>query len=109
MDTLGERLQWCLKERRLKPIELANAMVSPTGGTSIFPGMVIVVDPSLEPNVGDIVVARINGDEEATCKRLIKHGGKLWLAALNPNYPMIEVTESTKLIGPVKSASYRFR
>lgn len=58
---------------------------------SIHPGDLLVVDRSLAPASGKIVIAVVNG--ELTVKRLFKEQGKLFLMPENPHYPTLEITE----------------
>lgn len=62
-------------------------------GAGINTGDIIVVDKSLEPRHGDIVVAAVEGD--FTLKRLKKQGRQAWLMAENPNYQPIALHEAT--------------
>jgi DNA polymerase V len=62
-------------------------------GASIASGDIVVVDKSLEPRSGDIVVAAVEG--EFTLKRLKKQGSQAWLLAENPDYPPIALHEAT--------------
>lgn len=55
----------------------------------IHDGDLLVVDRSLEPASGKVVVAAING--ELTVKRFIKEGSKAWLMPENPDYQAIEI------------------
>ena len=57
----------------------------------IHPGDLMIVDRSLMPASGKVVIAVVNG--ELTVKRLFKENGKLFLMPENPNYPAIEITE----------------
>jgi DNA polymerase V len=56
---------------------------------------ILVVDRSLEPSAGKIVVASINGD--LTVKRLIKEEETIRLIAENDGYPPITVSEESDL------------
>jgi DNA polymerase V len=56
----------------------------------IHDGDVLVVDRSLEPADGRVVVAVLHG--ELTVKRLRVRGPKVWLAPENPLFPPVEVT-----------------
>lgn len=58
-------------------------------GAGIFPGDLLIVDRSLEPLSGKIVLAVINGD--FTVKRLRKEGNRISLEAENANYPTIHI------------------
>lgn len=56
---------------------------------------ILVVDRSLEPTHGKIVIASING--ELTVKRLFREDNKVLLIAENDAYPPIEITEEVEL------------
>lgn len=56
----------------------------------IYSGDILVVDRSLSPKDGNIVIAVING--ELTVKRLQKIKSKLYLLPENQNYKPIEIT-----------------
>jgi DNA polymerase V len=64
-------------------------------GAGIHSGDLLVVDRSLDPVSGRIVIAVLNG--ELTVKRLFVEGDRLILNAENENYPPIEVTEPQEL------------
>lgn len=64
-------------------------------GAGIFDGDLLVVDKSLEPTVGNIVIAVVNG--ELTVKRLGRRAGKYLLEAENPAYQDIEIKEGQEL------------
>ena len=52
-------------------------------------GDVLMVDRSIEPKVGKVVIAAING--EMTVKRLSLLDSRMTLIADNPNYPGVKV------------------
>ena len=54
-------------------------------------GDVLMVDKSIEPKVGKVVIAAING--EMTVKRLSVVDGQMTLTADNPNYPDVKVSD----------------
>ena len=56
-------------------------------------GDILIVDRSLAPESGKIVVALLNG--EFTVKRLLRKGEKLFLLPENSRYPSIEVTDGS--------------
>ncbi len=57
----------------------------------IFSGDMLVVDRSLTPTYGKVVIALLNG--ETTVKRLEKNKNSILLCAENDDYPDIKVTE----------------
>jgi DNA polymerase V len=59
-------------------------------------GDMLIVDKSLEPRHGKIVIAAIDG--ELTVKRLIKTGERVQLVPENKNYPIIEVNDAQDLV-----------
>ena len=61
-------------------------------GAGIFSGDILVVDRSVEPKVGKIVVAAING--ELVVKRIGRQGNALVLLSENEAYSPIVVGES---------------
>jgi DNA polymerase V len=79
----------------------ATFFVRATGDSMIGAGIhsndVLVVDRSIEPIDGKVVIAAINS--ELTVKRLIKTSGDRWiLKAENPDYPDIPLTDELDLV-----------
>lgn len=65
-------------------------------GASIHPGDVLVVDRSVHPAVGKIVVCALDG--ELTVKRLRSKEGKLVLAPENPEFPDIPLEGEVEMV-----------
>lgn len=65
-------------------------------------GDLLVVDRSVEPTHGRIVIAALDG--ELTVKRLLRRGGRVLLAPANPDYPEIDISgrETVHLWGVVQ-------
>jgi DNA polymerase V len=61
-------------------------------GAGIHDGDILVVDRSLEPRHGKIIIAAVDG--QLTVKRLQKRGSKTLLAPENRKYKPIELTEN---------------
>ncbi len=59
----------------------------------ILNGDTLIVDRSLSPREGKIVVAVVNG--EFTVKKIVRAKGKLFLAPANKNYSPLEITPET--------------
>lgn len=70
-------------------------------------GSILIVEPDLEAQPGDFVIAK-NGDEESTFKQLVKDGGDWYLKPLNPRYPMKPLGKSA-IVGVVRAVERRFR
>lgn len=58
----------------------------------ILDGDYVMVDRSITPHPGHIVVAAIHGD--LTIKYLHRHNGKLWLSPANRRFPEIPFSEA---------------
>lgn len=73
---------------------LSTFIVESTGNSMINafipPKAKLIVDKSITPKNGDIIVAVLNG--EFTVKYLKKNDLKCWLVAANPKYLNIEIT-----------------
>ena len=77
-------------------------------GAGINHDDLLVVDRSLEPISGKIVIAVLNG--ELTVKRLLKNEKSCELVAENPKYSPIELTEESEceVWGVVTSVIHQF-
>lgn len=64
-------------------------------GAGIHHGDLLIVDRSLEPVSGRVVVVALNG--ELTVKRLHRNAWQIRLKSENPDYPDIEVTDNDEL------------
>lgn len=65
-------------------------------GAEIFDGDILVVDKSIRPRHGQIVVAFVDG--ERLVKRLYQRGGRVALLAENPSYPPLEIRDGMELL-----------
>lgn len=70
-------------------------------------GMILIIEPELDPNPGDFVIAK-NGDEETTFKQLIKDGADWYLKPLNDRYP-IKPLGNASIIGVLRAVEKRYR
>lgn len=74
-------------------------------GDSMLPlfreGETILVNPDLEVMPGDFCVAKIENEEAATLKRLVRVGTVYFLQPLNPAYDNIPVTKKVRIVGRV--------
>ena len=75
---------------------------------NIQSGDILVVDKSIEPSHGHIVIAAING--ELTVKQLYQKNNLIKLVAANPAYPDIIITQEMDSIiwGIVRSVIHEF-
>lgn len=74
-------------------------------------GDILIVDWSLEPRSGDIVIAMINGEFMVKTFHCQSGNKKRFLLAGNPKYPPIEITDTMDLEirGVVTSGLHIFR
>lgn len=64
-------------------------------GAEIFDGDILVVDKSVRPRHGHIVVAFVDG--ERLVKRLFRRAGRVALVAENSKYPTLDIQEGQEL------------
>lgn len=70
-------------------------------------GMILVIEPELDPLPGDYVVAK-NGDGATTFKQLVKDGEDWYLKPVNPRYPIKPLGDSV-VIGVLRAVEKRYR
>lgn len=80
---------------------LGDSMTNPGPGRSYPAGCIIFVDPEAETKTGDRVIARVPRTNEATFKILVEDAGRQFLRPINPQYPIIDITEETHICGKV--------
>lgn len=64
-------------------------------GAGIYPGDLVLVDRSISPEPGHIVIAAVNC--EPLCKRLAREGSQVVLRSENPRYPSRYLLEGEEL------------
>jgi len=70
------------------------------------PGMRLIVEPEMDYQSGDFVIAKNGGD--ATFKQIVKDGGVWYLKPLNPQFPTLPLADA-HVIGVVREAVIKFR
>lgn len=83
---------------------LGDSMTNPGPGRSYPTGCIIFVDPEAETKTGDRVIARLPRTNEATFKVFVEDAGRQFLRPINPQYPIINITEETHICGKVVGA-----
>jgi DNA polymerase V len=95
-DYIAEKLDL---NQHLMPHQEASFMLRAKGdsmmGANIHDGDLLVVDRSLNPTHGCVVIASVDG--QFTVKRLEKKGGKVRLMPANPNFEPIEFNDDQEL------------
>ncbi|ADZ91071.1 helix-turn-helix domain-containing protein [Marinomonas mediterranea] len=85
---------------------VGDSMTSPVG-TSIPEGHLILVDPDIPADNGSLVVAKLDGTDEVTFKKLYIDAGQKYLKPLNPNYRPFEINGNCRIVGVVKEAKVK--
>lgn len=86
-------------------VEVVGDSMTNVGLGKTYPaGCVLFVDPELAISNGDTVIAALPNSNEATFKVLVSDAGKQYLKPINPQYPMMELTEDVRLCGKVVGA-----
>lgn len=83
-----------------------DSMFNPNGMPSIPEGAIIIVDPDIQPDHGKIVVARLDGTNDITVKKLVIDGPQKYLVPLNPRYDNIPINGNCVIIGVVRGVQY---
>lgn len=85
-----------LLDIRAPHVYLVRIEGSSMEGAGIFDGDLAVVDRSVSPEHGHIVIAAVNC--EPVCKRLDKRGGVISLTSENKGYPARYILEGDELV-----------
>lgn len=75
-----------------------DSMTAPMG-LSIPEGTFVLFDTGREAANGNLVIAKLVDDNEATFKKLIVDGNHRYLKGLNPAWPMTPINGNCKIIG----------
>lgn len=104
----GDAEDWIECSSRVGPRAFALKVKGPSMEPEFREGELIVVDPDIEAQSGDYVVAK-NGDEEATFKRYLKDGDKHYLCPLNDRFQMMDMTgRPWRIVGRVMEKQKRY-
>lgn len=107
----GDAPIWVITDDDVGPNAFAlevrgDSMTNPNGSPSFPEGTVIVVDPAREARSGQLVIARLDDEQEATFKRLVIDGGAVYLDPLNPRRDQLRVTTQMTICGVVVGRAY---
>lgn len=75
-----------------------DSMTAPMG-LSIPEGTFVLFDTGREAVNGNLVIAKLVDDNEATFKKLVIDGSQKYLKGLNPQWPMTPINGNCKIIG----------
>ncbi|MBA8035029.1 LexA family transcriptional regulator [Citrobacter freundii] len=97
--------QWIETTAKVSPYSFSlrvsgDSMSAPSGsGISLPDGSIVIVDPEVEATNGRIVVARINGTNETTVKKLAIDGPNIYLMPLNPAFQPMQIDSTCEIVG----------
>ncbi len=83
-----------------------DSMHNPTGTPSIPEGSIVIVDPEIQAENGNIVIAKLEDTQEVTIKKLIMDGPHTYLKPLNPTYSMFQIDDNCSIVGVVKKVEF---
>jgi SOS regulatory protein LexA len=75
-------------------------------GEGIMEGDLVIVERGRQPQIGDVVIAEVDG--EWTMKYFKKQGGQIYLEAANPKYPIIRPKAELRLGGVVTAVIRKY-
>lgn len=75
-----------------------DSMTAPMG-LSIPEGTFVLFDTGRDAVNGNLVVAKLQDDNEATFKKLIVDGSQRYLKGLNPQWPLVSINGNCTIIG----------
>jgi repressor LexA len=75
-------------------------------GAGIMEGDLVIVEKGREPNIGDIVIAEVDGDW--TMKYFHKKGKQIVLEAANPKYPDVKAKTELRIGGIVTAVVRKY-
>lgn len=88
-----------------------QSMYNPSGERSFKDGDIIFVDPTLDAQNKDFVIARLDNESEATFKQLVVEDGQKMLMAINPDWKpkFIQINGNASILGIVIGKVERWR
>lgn len=110
-EIYDDDLEYIETTLKVSPVSFAlrvmgDSMTNPYGLPSIPEGSMVIVDPHAEPINGKFVVARLNGSNEVTVKKLVIDGPNKFLAPLNPMFQIIPINGNCSIVGVVRGVQY---
>ena len=88
-----------------------QSMYNPIGERSFKDGDIIFVDPTIDAQNKDFVIARLDNESEATFKQLVVEDGQKMLMAINPDWKpkFISINGNASMLGVVIGKVERWR
>lgn len=89
-------------------LKVKGDSMTAASGQTIAEGTLILVDTEAEAAPGKLVIAKLPDSNEATFKKLVSDGGRLYLKPLNNAYPTEAFGEDCRIVGVVVQALQKF-
>lgn len=103
--SIGDAEEWMLcpgkHSKHTYALRVRGDSMTSQHGKSYPDGSIIYVDPEVPYTNGSRVIAKIPGCNEATFKQYAEDAGRRYLKPLNPQYPTIEIDDTTLICGVV--------
>lgn len=80
-------------------LEVEGESMTAPSGLSIPEGTFVLFDTGREAVNGNLVIAKLVDDNEATFKKLVIDGSQKYLKGLNPQWPMTKINGNCRIIG----------
>lgn len=85
-------------------LEVTGESMSAAHGRSVPAGSLILVDPFTSPEVGHLVLVSVPNQQQAVFRELREEGGRRYLRALNPTWPVLSWEDGWQVKGTVVRA-----
>nr|WP_255349382.1 S24 family peptidase [Thioalkalivibrio sp. ALJ8] len=106
-DAINDELEFIETSLPASESTFAVLMDSDSMAPKFPPGATLIVEPGMQAEPGDYVVAR-SETGVGTCKRLVQDAGRLYLKPENPQYPMLDAADYT-IVGVVREVLMRLK
>lgn len=93
-------------------VTVTNEIMQDGSGHDIPSGNIVFADPDAKPIPNDIVIAIAPNEKTAILRKLVVDGDRLYLHALNKNYPIISIDSESSIVAVVtetKAPAIRLR
>ncbi len=107
IETRGENIKeklktWISTEKEVGPNAFALTIPTDSFGLAFRKGSTIIVDPSQSPKDGDLILIKIENENNILLKQFMVDGREHYIRSVNPEMKsIIPLTESCKAIGIV--------
>ncbi|WP_394179683.1 LexA family protein [Marinomonas posidonica] len=110
--TLGDDIEWedapSNSDENCFWLKVVGDSMTSHNGISVPEGSLILVNPNIPAENGSLVVAKLEGTDEVTFKKLVLDAGQKYLRPLNPNYKALEINGNCRIIGVVTESKFKF-